>query len=276
MKIRRVFIGFNISILISLSMISAIPLFSLHSITSLVFWQSHYYILALIVIIAVGINTYFLINWKVLRLLEREDWPALCQELEIQVLRKNRYTGRRIKLLASGYLLLSDTASLEILETKLARRRPDLLEKNAIIFGLARMLAGNQEGAAAFFMEWQAKTKSAQSQWLHWYGALCHYLMGDISLAGEAFISIIQQTRDSLLLALSASYLEDSLPKLGGDLLDQGQEAINLAKTRVLASFPQRKNWEKELDRALTELHTVVLSNAIKGTSNRLYPAICL
>ncbi|MDL2230060.1 hypothetical protein LJC14_07420, partial [Treponema sp. OttesenSCG-928-L16] len=80
-------------------------------------------------------------NRRLFYLLEREDWPALVQYLEGKVMRGGNYSPRLVKLLANTYLVLSDPRSVMALERKLAAAKPALLDRNALVFGAARILS---------------------------------------------------------------------------------------------------------------------------------------
>lgn len=105
----------------------------------------------IMVLLLIGVFIFFLSNYRLLSLLEREDWPALSYYLEQKVLVKGRYSNRKVQLLASSYMVVSDYASVLKLENKAIHAKPAVVSKNALIFGIARILSGDQKGAAAFF-----------------------------------------------------------------------------------------------------------------------------
>jgi len=102
-------------------------------------------LLVLMVLLLGGLGIFFLSNYRLLNLLEREDWPALSHYLEQKTIIKGRYNNRRVKLLASTYLVMSDFLSVLKLENKIMLAKPSIVEKNVLVFGAARVLSGNHK-----------------------------------------------------------------------------------------------------------------------------------
>jgi len=90
-------------------------------------------------LLLVGIGIYFLFNYRLLSLLEREDWPALAYYLEQEVIVKGRYNSRKVRLLVSSYMVISDYQSIQNLEDKALLAKPSVVESNALVFGAARV-----------------------------------------------------------------------------------------------------------------------------------------
>jgi hypothetical protein len=141
----------NLLLLVFLVLVFALPMAILGKDTALVFIRNSWYLVALVVALLAVIDCYFAINSRIYTLLEKEDWPALIQELEQRVISKSRYTGRLVKLLAASYLVISDARSVTELERKLTIANRRLVSKNALIFGAARILCKDYEGAVEFF-----------------------------------------------------------------------------------------------------------------------------
>src|SRR5215471_3014225 len=143
--------AFSILIVLFLLITALLPLFipdsahaaNLRYITSpLLFFMSA-------ILLCFGI--YFLLNYRLFSLLEREDWPALAYYLEQKIITKGWYNSRKVRLLASSYLVVSDYQSLEKLESKALIAKPSVIYKNVLVFGTARVLSGNYKEAADFF-----------------------------------------------------------------------------------------------------------------------------
>jgi len=121
------------------------------------------------VLICLGI--FFLFNYRLLSLLEREDWPALAYYLEQKILIKGNYSSRKVRLLASSYMVISDYPSVLKLESKALLVKPSVIEKNALIFGSARVLNGKYDEAAVFFNTHcnKGRLKGKNLEWIRWF-----------------------------------------------------------------------------------------------------------
>ena len=108
-------------------------------------------LILIITLLLTCIIVFFILNYRLFSLLEREDWPALSYYLENKIYTKNRYSARKVRLLAGSYLVILDYASVFNLENRAQSAKPSVIEKNALIFGTARILSGRQKEAVEFF-----------------------------------------------------------------------------------------------------------------------------
>jgi hypothetical protein len=151
LKFKLVFAVFNIVILVFLFLVCFMPFFAFGSGTVSYFQRSVWPLALLLVAILAALDVYYALNYRLFSLLEREDWPALSAYLEEQVLRKGRYSKRLVNLLATTYLVMSDIPAVAGLENRLAVAKPALVERNALVFGAARILGKDYAGAVRFF-----------------------------------------------------------------------------------------------------------------------------
>ncbi len=272
MKFKTVFVVFNTIVLLSFLMVFALPFFILDGDHASSFWQNNWYVLLALVLVLAVVNSYFIANWRLMVLLEREDWPAVGEYLEKVVIRRKNWSPRLVHLLASTYLVLSDITALRTLETKAAREKPRALEDHALVFGIGRILAKDSAGARSFFSERIERAGRRADDWLRWYHGFSALLDHDHEAAAEAFISLAPLSKDYLLMALSLYYLEDLVDVLPSDAASNVSRIMPLLKDRILKRFPHRGDWERELARSRTDIHVVVLSRTVADTSKRLYP----
>lgn len=271
-KFKTVFVLFNAIVLLSFLMVFALPFFVLDGNNAGSFWKTNWYVLLALVLVLAVVNSYFIANWRLMVLLEREDWPAVGEYLEKIVIRRKKWAPRHVHLLASTYLVLSDTAALRTLETKAAREKPRALEDNALVFGIGRILAKDSSGARAFFAERIERAGRKADDWLQWYHGFSALLDHDQEAAAQMFVRLAPRSRDYLLMALSLYYLEDLLDVLSSDTASTVSSIIPLLRDRILKRFPHRGDWERELARSRSDIHVVVLSRTVADTSKRLYP----
>ncbi|GAB1481489.1 hypothetical protein MASR2M78_03040 [Treponema sp.] len=269
MKFKSIFALFNIVVGVSFIFVFAMPFFALGSEYALSFWKGNWPLALLLIVVLIGIDIFFALNWRLFALLEREDWPALTHYLEERIIGKGQWSPRLVHLLANTYLVLSDPAAVESLESKVRQAKPSLLERNALVFGLAHILSNNHEKAKEFFLARLQRKK--QGDWLQWYYVFSLLLLHDFSSAADTIENLAVDAKDALVTALCYSFLKDTLAHA---LPERTDTLIRLAKTareRVLARFPTRESFEKEIQRAGADIHVVVLSKSIHEAADSLY-----
>ena len=203
MKFKFIFILFNIIIVVFLLFIFIFPIFILGRDFSFSFWGISWPVALFLVLLLFAINLFYVYNRILFRLLEREDWPALAQYLEERVISRGRYSRQLVKLLANTYLVLSDPHSVINLEKKLSLAKPALIDTNSLIFGIARILAGDSKGAAAYFSHRVTLPKNENPQWIEWYRGFSCLLGEEFEISANSFLITVSESRLPLLIGLS-------------------------------------------------------------------------
>jgi hypothetical protein len=230
---------------------------------------------ALILILA-GFDLYFGLNRRLFYLLEREDWPALVQYLEFRVLKKGQYRPALVRLLANTYMVLADAPSIMSLENRTALVKPALIESNALVFGIARILGKDIPGAVRFFADRlntkpPARKRSAETGWIRWYYGFCLFLDGQIDAAADQFILLSRESEDGIIVALAAFFLNGAV-SAALPLRRSGLKAAALeGRERVRRELPDQRAWNKERARLQTDARTLLLTKYIDETPAGLY-----
>ena len=204
----------------------------------------------------------FLLNYRLLSLLEREDWPALAYYLEHKIYTKGRYSARKVRLLAGSYMVISDYPSVLKLENKAAHAKPSVIEKSILLFGAARVLSGNQKEAAAFFGSYLNKGRVKERQWVRWYYGFSQLLGGVFSMAEVEFESLAASSDDALVTGLSAYFLATSIVKHSlkqEECLYAGENG----RSRVIKALKTGGGWNKEADKQGSEIHITIVRKYI-------------
>jgi len=217
-----------------------------------------------------GMGIYFLSNYRLLSLLEREDWPALAYYLEQKIIVKGRYNSRNVRLLASSYMVISDYPSIQKLENKTLLAKPSVIDKNILIFGAARVLSGNYKEAVAFFKTRIDKCAAKEKKWARWFLGFSYLLNGDFSPAETELSALAVSCDDAIITGLSAYFLNNSLAKNSFKPAECRAAAEN-GRTRVVDALKNAKNWKKEADRTGTEIHIAVIRKYINEAETWLF-----
>lgn len=274
MKVTSILILFNVIIFLFLGFVFMAPLFILGFEEGRYFWLHVWPLTLLLVLLLTGLDICYLLNRRLFLLLEKEDWPALIQYLEGRIFRKGRYFSPLVRLLANTYLVLSDSASVIALENKAHIAKPETVEKNALIFGAARILSKNYSAAIRFFAERLEHDKGKDPQkrcWLQWYHGFALLLEAQYAPAAEIFKTLAQTCKDALVTGLAAFFLGE---RTAVYLPGQTYLLNNLAaggRERVRKALPSRAAWDKELSKVQTEVHAAILSRFLQETSGWLY-----
>jgi hypothetical protein len=273
MKFRTIFILFNVVILASFLFVFLLPIMLLGPSSSLEFWKGNWYLALLFLALLGGLNAFFLANRKTFVLVEREDWSALSAHLVALMFPKGRFSMSRVRLLVNAYLLQSDIAGIERLEAELGAKRPDILRKNALLFGVTRLLRNRSDEAEAFFGRYLDAKDAESRDWLRFdYGFSLV-----LQKKGAPAIPYLEEglsSRDSVLCLLAA-YLLGSIGV--GSAPDAAAGAslaaeADSARTRLRKRYASSK-WNKEVERAKSEVHIVILSKLIDDAGRWLYEA---
>jgi hypothetical protein len=234
--------------------------------------------MAILIATLIILDIYYFINRKLFRLLEREDWPALLAYLENRFLQRGRYSGQLTRLFVNTSLVMSDSRAVLDLENKLTLVKPALVERNALIFGLAHILAKDYAGALRFFAAHERGNPGKpflpfgdgnhSRQWLAWYHGFSMLLDRRFPEAVEQFRRLAREARDPLVTALAAWFLADNLSRVAGASCLEDAAA---ARERVRGILKRRKDWDRELAGTETELHIAIVRRYINDAGNWIY-----
>ena len=232
--------------------------------------------LLMFMIILLGcMGTFFFFNYRLLSLLEREDWPALAYYLEQKIYVKGKYTNRNVRLLASSYLVITDYLSVLKLESKAMLTKPSVVDKNILLFGSARVLNGNPNEAVAFFKMLLEKGKSSQikkkdEQWARWYYGFSHLLAGAFKLAQPEYIGLAISSDDALITGLSAYFLNNSISKYSDNPVDC-LAAAEKGRARILKAIRNIEGWKREVEKMNTDIHIAIIRKYVDETGQWLF-----
>jgi hypothetical protein len=245
-----------------------LPFFLLGAEYSLGFWKDNWYLAAIFLLVIGALNAFFILNWKVFSLVEKEDWSALSVYLVDLIFNKKRYTGRHVALLVNAYLLQSDVEGIARLEDELHAHRPELLRRNAVLFGVTRLLRNKPDEAETFLQPY----RDAESrEWLRFDYAFSLALQKRL---GEAtpYLKEGAVSRDAVLALLSA-YLLGSLAAVAAPT-DAERESLKALAQSTRDKLRKRfsgERWNREVERAKGEIHIVVLSRLIDDAGRWLF-----
>jgi hypothetical protein len=273
MKFRTIFILFNVVILTSFLFVFFLPIFLLGLGSWEGFWKGNWYLALVFVALIFGLNAFFVINRKTFLLVEKEDWGELSAHLVSLMFPKSRFRSSRVRLLVNAYLLQSDVAGIERLESELSSKRPDLLRKNALLFGVTRLLRNRTEDAEAFLRRYLDSKDVESLAWLRFDYGFSLVLQKRLAEA-LPYLEEGSSARDPILSLVSAYLLGSVGAASAGDEAERKALSAKAEETRErLRKRYTRARWSKEVEGSKSEVHIVILSKLIDDAGRWLYAA---
>jgi hypothetical protein len=270
LKFKYLVIIFNILIVFFLCAIALLPIIFLGTGFASTFWRSAWPLALVLALALAGLNVFFALNYRLYMLLEREDWPALVDYLEQKVMGSGRYSPRLVRLLANSYLVMSDSPAVLRLEHKAGIAKPALIEKNALVFGTARILGGDPQGAAEFFQTRLNREKPVDAQWLRWYLGFSYMLAEAFAKSEETFRALAAACDDALITGLSAYFLSVVLAR-HSEKSAECRAAAEQGRDRVKKIIKGPLFWKREAAKVETEVHAAVIKKYIDETGDWLF-----
>ncbi|MDR3334335.1 MAG: hypothetical protein LBT13_05550 [Treponema sp.] len=277
-KLTSMFIVFNIVILFFLM---ALGFFSFHTLGfdfAGTFWRSSWPIILGMLVILGTLDIYWAMNRRLLVLLQQEDWPALIQYLETRIIQKGHYSSRLIRLLAQTYLVHSNSAALIDLEHHFIEKKPRLLEKHALVLGIARLLHKDISGGVQFFSARLNFLRAARQEfargdasWIHWYYGFTLLLEQQFPLSADQLMHLARKSHEVLVAGLAAFYLTDTLCKVLPEQSTELYAAALEGRRRVRKALPTLAAWNKEVLKIQVEIYGIIMLQALRDAEHWIY-----
>jgi tetratricopeptide (TPR) repeat protein len=216
----------------------------------------------------VALNVFFWINRQLFALLEREDWSALAEYLEKKIYQEGHYNSRYVQLFAQSCLSLGYFDKVIEFSQKVFTEKPALLEANALIFGAAHLLSGNNASAADFYRERleKASSKDENYEWIHWYYGFSLTMLGQIEQAGAIFGTLANSARGIPVTGLSSFFL---LEKFKNNA--QWSKNAENGRDRVCKVLKTIDKWNVNIAKLKTKVHGTIIRNYLDETGLWLY-----
>ncbi len=267
MKLKTIFIVFNLFVVLAFLSIFLVPLFVLGGEYFSFFASRNWTAALLFVVTFIGANLYFLVNWRLFGLLEREDWPALVGHLEEQIYRKGRLRGTSVRLLANAYLLTSAIDEIPRLESHLAGKRPALVDRFPIPFGIPYLLKRSPAEARVYFAGRLERPKLRWREWVRWNLAfsLLQERQPDAARAELRALQGALSGRDPLL-ALLTLYMLDSFSASDAEVRGLVERERGALRRRF-----GRPQLERIVERSRGNMEVLILSRLVRDALDWLY-----
>ncbi len=264
MKFKTLFFLFNLVILVSFAFIFFMPLPVLGWEYALSFWVSNWPIAVLFLAVLAALDSYFIANWRLFGLLEREDWPGLRTLLEGELARKGVLGVQKTRIFLNACLIGQNPGRInELRETYLAKK-VRFLPKVALSLGLPLVLEGKAEAIESFFVPLlDVKATGPDGPWIRWCVAFARLLRQDTAGAKDLLKAGLSDLRQPLLQLLSL-YLLDNLRHGSAEVA----ELVDGQKARLAARLTP-KEWSVHLDGLKEKVILVLFMEKLIGEARQ-------
>ncbi|HOX92673.1 MAG TPA: hypothetical protein PLC54_07105, partial [Spirochaetales bacterium] len=203
MKFKTIFALFNAVLAFSFIFIFLMPFLLLGTAYSLDFWKTNWPLGLFFLAVLAAFNVFFLSNWRTFSLVEKEDWRGLMLWLQSSQFAKGRYQRRSVRMYVNAALLCADQQAIALLEQELSERKPKALERDALLFSVARSL-GEDTAAALAFMDRYADSRAVDNaDWLAFYRAF-GLVRANRAQESAGIVRRLLESNDAVLRLLSA------------------------------------------------------------------------
>lgn len=264
MKFKAIFILFNAVILISFLVIYFMPLIMLGWDYTRVFWEKNWGLPVLFVAIIGLLNGYFVMNWKLFHLLEREDWPELILFLEEKVYSKKLVFRQQVRILINAYLVQSNLDAIGKLESYLKREKENMIPRFALAFGVPYLLRNNGEEMTEYFSRF-LEIKSKDRYWIRWNYGFAFILQGEREKAEAALLRAAGQKREPVLSLLTFCLLDSLKPE------DRETNAVVANGITELRKRFSPATWTREVEKSKNNIQVVILSRLVEEATDWLF-----
>ncbi len=265
MKMKAIFILLNAVLGIAFLVIFLSPLVLLGGDWFSVFWSRNW-IIAMVFVVTLGaVDGYFALNWKLFTGLEKEDWAGVASFLEKRIYRSGWLPSNRVRLLLNTYLVTSNTDGILALEAYLARRKPPLVGRFSLPFGIPHLLARDPKDAEAFFRSLLTSPKLADRDWVAWNHAFSLLQMKSPDEAKAELTGLAERVTEPVLLLLSL-YLLDVVARNDATL----ETRVGGMRDR-LAADQTPETFQQAIEKSSGNMQVVVLSKLIRDAVQWLF-----
>lgn len=228
------------------------------------FWASNWYLPVIFIAIMAILNAYFISNWKLFTLLEREDWKSILS-YTYDKLNSGKIKKQYIKIFINAALVNSDLESIKKVKELVWEKRPSWKEEFVLYFGLPYLLENEPAEMIGYYKDF-LEIKTNERQWVLWNYAFAQMLSKKFDEAKIQLKELGEIAEDPLVLALTG-YMVNGFSAAE----DQDMKTLeNKIKTSLLEKYPREK-WKAAVEKSREHVQAAVLSKLIIDAENWLY-----
>jgi len=264
-KMKAIFLLLNAVLAVAFLVIFLTPLFLVGGDWFSLFWTRNWPIAVVFAVTLAGIDTYFLLNWKLFTGLERENWTEVAGFLEGRIFRRGWITSGRVRLLLNTYLVTSNTEGILALEAYLSEKKPGMVAKFSLPFGIPHLLAKDPASSEAWFRAQLERPRLADRGWTRWNHAFCLLQARRGDEARGELGALLDEVSDPALLLLTI-YLLEAIARP-----DAALESRAAARRESLRAAHTPSSIQKAIEKSGANIQVVVLSKLLQDATQWLF-----
>ena len=218
------------------------------------FWADNWYLPVVFVLIMGILNAYFIRNWRLFSLLEREEWGGIIGYVQ-ERLENGHVRSQEVRMAINAALISSRLQVLGKIEELLRAKKPAAMSSFALSLGIPYLLNNDAPGAESYFREF-LEIRGDDRPWIVWCYGFSLLLQRRLDEAKIQFLSLTDE-KAPILNLLSAYMLETCA--FQDDEAKKQQDAM-VARLR---SRYTRSEFTKLAQKARTAVHIVVLGKVL-------------
>jgi hypothetical protein len=267
MKMKAIFLLLNAVLGVAFIVIFLTPLFLVGGDWFSLFWTRNWPIAVVFALTLGAVDGYFLLNWKLFSGLEKENWGEVAEFLEGRILKRGWISAARVRLLLNTYLVTSNTDGILALESYLSGKKPGIIPRFSLPFGIPHLLSKEPKEAEAWFREMLLRPRVADRDWVSWNHAFSLLQTRESDSARTELSELVERVSDPVLLLLTI-YLLDVLARD-----DAALETRVTSKRDMLRAQHTPATFQKAVERSSANIQVVVLSRLLHDASRWLFAA---
>ena len=267
MKMKAIFLLLNAVLGIAFVVIFLTPLFLVGGDWFSMFWSRNWPIAIVFALTLGAVDGYFLLNWKLFSGLEKENWGEVADFLESRIFKRGWISSSRVRLLLNTYLVTSNTDGILALESFLSGKKPGIIPRFSVSFGIPHLLSREPKDAEVWFREMLVRPRLADRDWVSWNHAFSLLQCKESDSARAELTGLAEKVSDPVLLLLSI-YLLDVLARN-----DAALETRVSSKRDMLRARHTPATFQKAIEKSGANIQVVVLSRLLQDASRWLFAA---
>ena len=268
MKLKVLMIIFNVVLLTIFFTVLSFSFFTAGTEFIGSFFKNYWIFVLFFTFLFIGMNIFFISNWKLITTLESDDWPALSLYLETEIFEKHHITAKKARLLCEISILLGDFEILKRLERVLEEYKPEYIRTFASRFAAAKLLSNDYQGLAEFMARTVVQPHET-SPWIPFYDAFSAQMLRCYREAAAKFSRMLETEQDPLVRLLGVYFMDYGLYHYLGIDKDDADKRIEAEKRKLKKHSLQY--WKKYAQKEKQNIHVLVLTKAIDDALTWLF-----
>ncbi|NOY09146.1 MAG: hypothetical protein GXP33_09930 [Spirochaetes bacterium] len=263
MKFKTIFILFNAVLIIAFLFVLLMPVILIGGNYFSLFIAKDWFVLIIFALAIIGVNSYFISNRKLFKLLESEDWNALSNYLEEEIYRKKKIRKLHVKMLINAYFLNSQLKPINKLEEFIRKEKPGLIPYFSVEFGIPYLIGSDPGASENYFGKLLSDRQTRNPEWIKWNYAFTLMQKKEFDAAKAELLKLYSENTGSIPFLLTL-YLLDSFAGLDSDVKSKIEKGIK----RLHDDYGIKK-FNKELENSNENIEILILSQIIKEAKEK-------